>query len=500
MRANIRLDLDHSLGEIDPRLFSGFLEHMGRAVYEGIYDPGSPLSDANGFRTDVGAALRTLGMPYVRYPGGNFVSNYDWRDGIGPPEDRPVRPDFAWRSIEPNTFGVDEFVRWCRWLNAEPMMAVNLGTLGPREAAELVEYCNLPGGTQWSDARRQHGNHEPHHIDLWCLGNEMDGPWQAGHCTAEAYAAKAQQAARLMKGIDPSIELVACGSSGRSMPTYLEWDRVVLEACWEDVEYISAHRYSRNTEDDSAWFLAEGVEIDRILDDYAGLIAYVRGVKKSDKRVSVAFDEWNVWYKNRQTDGGWSHAPHLIEEVYNLEDALVCAQFLNSFLRHADVVKIACIAQIVNVIAPILTSPDGILIQSIYYPLQLFSQHARGVSLTPVVDGPTYTAGARGEVPVVDVSASYDPASGVVSLFLVNRSLSQNIDVQVSFGARRATPNPTSTVLTGNDPKAHNTWEQPDVVKPAPGSASVGAEGLVHVRAPSLGLTVVHVPLEGEGK
>ena len=499
MKASIRLDIDHHVGEIDPRIFSGFLEHLGRAVYEGIYDPESPLSDANGFRTDVAAALRKLAMPYIRYPGGNFVSNYNWRDGVGPRDERPVRPDFAWKSIEPNTIGVDEFIRWCRWIDTEPLMAVNLGTLGPRDAAELVEYCNLPGGTHWSDARRENGSRDPHDVRLWCLGNEMDGPWQAGHCSAAEYAVKAQQAARLMRGIDPAIELVACGSSGRRMDTYLEWDRVVLETCWEDVEYISAHRYSRNSEDDSAWFLAEGVEIDRILNDYAGLLAYVRGVKKSEKRISVAFDEWNVWYKDREIDGSWTHAPHLIEEVYNLEDALVCAQFLNSFLRHADIVKIACIAQIVNVIAPILTRPDGLLIQSIYYPLQLFSQHARGTSLMPIIESPTYAAGARGEVPMLDVSASYDVASDSVSVFLVNRSLSEDVDVQVSFGDRRVDADLKTTVLTGNDSKAHNTWEEPDVIGPVSGISTVDANGQVHVVAPSLGLTAIRAQLERRG-
>ncbi len=495
MKASIRLDLDYTVGEIDPRIFSGFLEHLGRAVYEGVFDPDSPLSDANGFRTDVAAALRKLGMPYVRYPGGNFVSNYDWRDGIGPVEDRPVRPEFAWRSIEPNTFGVDEFIRWCRWMDTEPMMAVNLGTLGPRDAAELVEYCNLPGGTHWSEARRLNGGTDPHGVKLWCLGNEMDGPWQAGHCSAAEYAVKAQQAARLMRGIDPTIELVACGSSSRRMDTYMEWDRVVLETCWDDVEYISAHRYSRNTENDSAWFLAEGVEIDRVLSDYAGLLAYVRGVKKSDKRVYVAFDEWNVWYKDREIDGAWTHAPHLIEEVYNLEDSLVCAQFLNGFLRHADTVKIACLAQIVNVIAPILTRPDGMLIQSIYYPLQLFSQHTRGVSLTPIVEGPTYEAGARGEVPMLDVSASYNAERDSVSVFIVNRSLTDDVDVQVSIGDRHATADLKTTVLTGDDPKAHNTWEEPDVIRPTSGTARVSDDGGVRLTVPSLGLYVVRVQL-----
>lgn len=499
MKASIRLDLDHHVGEIDRRIFSGFVEHLGRAVYEGIFDPGSPLSNAHGFRTDVAGALRKLGMPYMRYPGGNFVSNYDWRDGVGPRDERPVRADFAWKSIEPNTFGVDEFVRWCRWLDIEPMMAVNLGTLGPREAAELVEYCNFPGGTHWSDARQRNGSAHPHGVKLWCLGNEMDGSWQAGHCSAAEYAARAQQAARLMHGIDPTIELVACGSTGRYMDTYLEWDRVVLETCWDDVDFISAHRYSRNSQDDSAWFLAEGVEIDRVLSDYAGLLAYVRGVKRSNKQIYVSFDEWNVWYKDRMIDGAWSHAPHLLEEIYNLEDALVCAQFLNSFLRHADIVKIACLAQIVNVIAPILTKPDGMLIQSIYYPFELFSQHARGISLKPIVAGPTYLAGARGEVPMLDVSASYDPQCDSVSVFIVNRSLTEDVEAQVSVGGLRAKPGIGTTVLTGDDPKAHNTWERPDAIRPDTGAASIDVDGKVRLKVPSLGLTVVRVQRDLQG-
>ena len=497
MKASVRLDIDYRVGEIDRRIFSGFLEHLGRAVYGGVYDPESPLSDGDGFRNDVLEALRQLGMPYIRYPGGNFVSNYDWRDGIGRQDERPARPDFAWKSIEPNTFGADEFVKWCRKLGTEPMMAVNLGTLGPREAAALVEYCNLNAGTYWADVRRKNGSATPHAVKLWCLGNEMDGPWQAGHVPAREYAMRAQQAARLMRGLDPSIELVLCGSSSRRMDTYLEWDRVALEYCWEDVDYLSAHRYSRNTEDDSSWFLAEGVEIDRILEDYAGLIAYVRGVKKSDKRVHVSFDEWNVWYKNMERDGGWTVAPHLLEEVYNLEDALVCAQYLNSFIRHADLVKIACLAQIVNVIAPILTRPDEILIQSIYYPFELYSKHARGQALMPVVDGPTYTAGARGDVPALDVAASYDTNANTVSLFVVNRSSSEDLDVAVSFVDREAKRLIGTDVLTGDDPKAHNSWKEKELIRPVAGRASVDDEGKVCLVAPALGLVVVRLELEG---
>jgi alpha-N-arabinofuranosidase len=375
------------------------------------------------------------------------------------------------------------------------MLAVNLGTLGPKEAAALVEYCNLNTDTYWAAMRRKNGSSQPHGVRMWCLGNEMDGPWQAGHVPAGEYALRAQQAARLMRGLDSSIELVLCGSSARRMPTYLEWDRVALEYCWDDVQYISAHRYSRNIEDDSAWFLAEGVEIDRILEDYAGLLAYVRGVKKSDKRVFLSFDEWNVWYKDRQMDGRWTVAPPLIEEVYNLEDALVCAQYLNSFIRRADMVKVACIAQIVNVIAPILTRPDGLLVQSIYHPFRLYAERARGRSLAPAVDGPTYNAGPRGEVPVLDVSASYDVASKQAGVFIVNRSLSEGQEVTVTFTGRAVKRVTKAGVLSGSDPKAHNTWEKPNTIRPVNGKTSIDGDGKVRLTAPALGLVALTLEL-----
>ena len=337
---------------IDVRIFGGFLEHLGRAVYEGVFDPGNPLSDDRGFRQDVLDALRRLRMPVVRYPGGNFVSAYHWRDGVGPMGERPRRPDFAWRSIETNRFGTDEFMAWCDALGTSPMMAVNLGTGSPAEAAELVEYCNLPAGTSVADQRIANGHAEPYGVNLWCLGNEMDGPWQAGHVPAQAYTERALVASALMKGLDPSIETIACGSSHKLMPSYLVWDRTVLEHCWDRIDYLSAHRYSGNGSDDTASYLGEGVVIDEIIREYGGLFDYVRAIRRSRHRVYLSFDEWNVWYRERSEDGDWREAPHLLEEVYNFEDALVCAQYLHAFLRHADVVKIACLAQIVNVIAP----------------------------------------------------------------------------------------------------------------------------------------------------
>jgi alpha-L-arabinofuranosidase len=499
MSAIVHFDTLYNAGPIDRRIFGGFVEHLGRCVYEGIYDPGNPLSDENGFRRDVMEALRPLGMPIMRYPGGNYVSACDWKDGVGPKEKRPRRPDYAWKSIETNQFGTDEFMAWCHAVGTAPMMAVNLGTAGATEAAQLVEYCNLPGGTLWSDRRKEHGHAEPYGVKLWCLGNEMDGPWQAGHVPAVEYAKRAYQASFLMKGLDSTIQTIAAGSSSNTMATYMQWDREVLEYCWPTVDFIAAHRYSSNERNDSPWFLAEGVEIDRVIRDYAGVIDYVRAAKKSSKRVHVSFDEWNVWYRarsGRHVDGGWNEAPHLLEEQYNLEDALVCAQYLSAFIRRADVVKVACLAQVVNVIAPILTRTNGVLIQSIYHPIALMSRNAGGLSLTPVVRGPVYRAGGRGEVPVLDVSATYDEAGGGVSVFLVNRNMTGELEVEIGLADRVVVGVPSVHVLGGDDVKAGNTWEQPDRIQPRSGQATV-VDGRVRTRLPAPGFAAVCFSTEG---
>ena len=488
--STIFLDTHHHVGPIDRRIFGGFLEHLGRAVYEGVYDPTSGLSDVNGYRRDVLHALQKLNMPVMRYPGGNFVSCYDWTDGIGPRDQRPVRRDFAWRSIESNQFGTDEFMAWCKLARTEPMMAVNLGTAGAKEASALVEYCNLPAGSAWSDRRVSNGHADPYGVKLWCLGNEMDGPWQAGHVPADEYARRANAASVMMKGMDPTIQTIACGSSGRTMGTYLSYDRVVLEHCWDKIDFISAHRYSNNDRADTAWFLAEGVEIDRVIDDYAGVIGYVRGLKRSDKQIHVSFDEWNVWYKDRGMDGHWKQAPHLLEEVYNFEDALVCAQYLSSFIRRADLVKVACIAQVVNVIAPVLTRNNALLLQSIYYPFLLYSQATAGVSLRTAVTCPIYRAGARGEVPALDVSASFNPTDGSASVFIVNRDADDTVTVR--YDDRIVDRVVSVEVMSGVDPKASNTWEKPDAVRPTKGHADL-VDGAVVMNVPGPGLVVLRL-------
>jgi len=490
MQATVRLDTHFHVGDVDPRIFGGFVEHLGRCVYGGIYDPGSPHADADGWRLDVIERLRALRMPLVRYPGGNFVSTYDWTDGIGPVEQRPRRPDFAWKSLETNRVGVHEFDAWCRRMNTQPMLAVNLGTAGAREAGAFVEYCNLPAGTHWADRRVANGRAEPFGVKTWCLGNEMDGPWQAGHVPAHEYALRAEQAGKVMKGLDPTIELIVAGSSARELPTYMEWDRTVLEWCWPTVDYIAAHRYSGNWRGDTAWFLAEGIEVDRILDDYRGLIAYVRGLKRSPKQVYVAFDEWNVWYKDRGGDGKWQEAPHLCEEVYNLEDALVVAQYLMSFIRNADLVKIACLAQVVNVIAPLLTRRDALLVQGTYWPIAMIAAATAGRSLRCGVECDTYRAGDRGEVPTLDAAACHDPAAASVSLFLVNRDAyrSQSIDVRLADAS--FTHAARGQVIAGTDPKAANTWEDQAVVAPQPASLSV-ADGVLRVELPPMSFACV---------
>lgn len=494
LEAKVKLDTDFRSGEIDPRIFGGFLEHLGRAVYGGVYDPGNPRSDSAGFRSDVLDVLQPLRMPLIRYPGGNFVSNYDWRDGIGAVNDRPRRRDFAWRSIEPNTFGTDEFVAWCRTLDTAPYLVVNLGTLGAAEASALVEYCNSPSGSSWADLRIANGSEAPFDVRVWGLGNEMDGPWQAGHVPASVYAMRARQAGALMKGQDPTIELVVCGSSGNSLPTYMEWDRIVLEECWDIVDYIAAHRYSRNERGDSAWFLAEGVEIDQILDDYRSLLGYVRAVRGSDKRVYIAFDEWNVWYKNRESDGDWQVGTPLLEEIYNLEDALVCAQYLTSFIRNADLVKLACLAQIVNVIAPVLTRADGVLLQTIYHAFRMISEHARGWSLQPLVDSPTYLAGDRGQVAVLDAAASHDENEDQMAVVLINRSMGDALEVTVEIGEAKAADVIGTELLTGDDPKLANDWDRRDRVRPRTGSAHV-VDGRVRIAMPPISLAVVRLQL-----
>jgi alpha-N-arabinofuranosidase len=469
----VYLDTRRTVAPLDRNLFGSFLEHLGRAIYEGIYDPGSKLSDSNGFRKDVMDEVRQMGVPIIRYPGGNFVSGYNWLDGVGPKQDRPRVLDKAWNAINTNQFGTNEFMAWCKATGTLPLMGLNLGTGTPEEAAALVEYCNVDKGTKWSDLRRKHGFGEPYKVKHWCLGNEMDGPWQIGHMTATEYGLKAQDAARQMHYVDPSLQLIACGSSGPFMPTYLEWDREVLEQCYDYVDGLSLHRYFGNTPEDtgndSAKFLAMNLSMDRQIAESLAVCDMVQGHKRSKKKLWLSFDEWNVWYRARSGDAVNGHeqeAPHLLEEVYNLEDALLVGGLVNTLMRNADRVKLACLAQLINVIAPIMTNANGLLRQTIYYPYSWALQFARGSVLNLMVESPTYEVKEMGQVPYLDVAGTIDPENGKVSVFVLNRDLSKGHTVELNWQDKAPARVLSSLLLTGDDLKASNTFDAPQRVTP----------------------------------
>lgn len=464
---NIWLDTRFHIGKVDHRIFGGFLEHMGRAVYEGVFDPNSPQADEDGCRRDVLGALQRLKMTPMRYPGGNFASGYHWLDGVGPRDKRPVIREMAWQSIEPNQFGTDEYIRLCKKMDWMPMLTVNLGTGTPEEARNWVEYCNCPAGTKYADMRVANANSQPYGVKLWCLGNEMDGLWQIGHVPADQYAIRAQQAAKMMKDTDKSIELIVCGSCGSPMTTYMEWDRQVLEYMGDLTDYLSIHQYVCNRNNDTSDYLAVTNRIDREIEGMDAVCRFVQAKLRSKKRAFVSFDEWNVWYEYKaKTTGEGKFAPHLLEEVYTLEDALVVAGFLHSFIRHADVLKIANLAQIVNVIAPVLTQKDDLLLQSIFYPFEMFAKRQNGISLRTVLEGPAYESVSYGTVHYVDTSAIID--TDKLHVFLTNRSENEAAEVCVQVADHAISTPENAELLTGPHAKSVNSFEKNDIVKTHP--------------------------------
>ena len=437
MKAKITLHREFSIGPVDKRLFGSFIEHLGRAVYGGIYEPGHPEANDRGFRKDVIKLVRELDVPVVRYPGGNFVSGYDWEDGIGPVEKRPVRQELAWMTLEPNKIGVNEFADWCRQANSEVMYAVNLGSRGPDAARNIVEYCNFPKGTYWSDLRRSHGVEQPHNIKLWCLGNEMDGPWQICHRTADEYGRAALEAAKVMKWTDPSIEVVACGSSNARMPTFGSWEAAVLDHTWEHVDYLSLHIYFSNADDDTPNFLGRSLEMDAFIKSVAGICDYIKAKRHSRKQVYLSFDEWNVWFhshgKDKQMEK-WLEAPPLLEDIYTMEDALVVGCMLITLLKNADRVKIACLAQLVNVIAPIMTEKGGAAWrQTIFYPFMHASAFGRGVVLAGPVSSGKYDSKEYSGIPWLETVAVLNEEKEELTIFAVNRSLSESVELEANL-------------------------------------------------------------------
>jgi alpha-N-arabinofuranosidase len=494
--------------DLDRRLLGAFLEHLGRAVYTGVYEPGSPLADAKGFRTDVIKEMKALGVPIMRYPGGNFVSGYNWLDGVGPKNQRPTVLERAWNSIETNQFGTNDFIEWCRLVGTEPLLGMNYGTGSAEMAVAYVEYCNVDKGTRWSELRRSHGYDAPHNVRYWCLGNEMDGPWQIGHMPAREYGQKARDTAHQIRVIDPDLQLIACGSSNRIMPTYLVWDREVLEECYDQVDAISLHCYYGNepaiSGNSTARYLAMNLDMELQIHEIAAVCDYVQGLRKSPKRLWLSFDEWNVWYRARSGDavnGRRTFAPKLLEEVYNLEDALLVGGFVNSLLRKSDRVRLACLAQIVNVIAPLMTNATSVLRQTIYYPYAWALQYAKGRVIDLSVESETYPISAKGlrsdfarddQVPFLDVAATVDAKAGQAAVFVLNRDLDNERELVLDWREPTPTKVLACQTLTGTDLKASNTFERPQLVVPTTLDAPTAGARMT-LKLPPRSYTVVQV-------
>ena len=480
--AVMTLDRDVSLAPVDPRLFGSFLEHLGRAIYGGIYCPGHPCADEQGFRKDVLALVRELRVPLVRYPGGNFVSTFRWEDSIGPVEQRPKRLELAWRSIEENRIGLDEFADWAKKAGSEILMTVNLGSRGLEAACDLLEYCNFPGGTYLSDLRAQNGHKAPHNIKVWCLGNEMDGEWQFGHKTMDEYGRLAAETAKAMKQIDPTIELISCGSSNDRMPTFPQWEATTLEHTYDFVDYVSLHQYYGNERGDTQDFLARSDDMDQFIRTVIATCDFVQAKKRGTKQINLSFDEWNVWFHNTASDNDtmqnrpWQTAPALLEDHYTFEDALLVGEMLITLLRHADRVKIACLAQLVNVIAPIMADENGpAWRQTIFYPFLHASLYGRGTALLPLLSAPKVETSGHGAVDAVVAAAVKDEAAGTLTIFAVNRDLQHDIPLTLRLRGFAESEIAEWIVLESGDLKAENSAAK-EAVRPAHRSDAVRSE------------------------
>src|SRR5580698_2584841 len=474
-RARIKVDTDRAISDIDPKIYGNFIEHLGRCIEGGVFQEGSRLSDAHGYRKDVFDAAKKLNVGLLRWPGGNFSSNYHWKDGIGPRDQRPARLEMAWGTVESNRFGTHEFLNYAEKLGAEPYICANLGTGSWEDAPHWVEYCNSGEDTAMTRLRKQNGRADPWKVTYWGLGNEMDGPWQMGHRSAEDYGKFALEGAKLMKWTDKNIKLIAAGSSNyRPGSDWTAWNRTVLQFLNQHADYLSLHLYVQNTANNFGDFMASSMELDERTKTAEGIIDASLSGQPGNRKIYIAWDEWNVWYRAR---GDAQRGRRILEEHYNLEDALVVATFLNSFVNHAHIVKMANMAQLVNVIAPIFANENGLFLQTIYYPLQLFANNTKGKALDLFVDSPKYSSRRFDDVPYLDASAGYD--NGSLVLNIVNRHRDQAIQTEFELEDRQFSGAVEAFEVNGPDIKAANTFEGTPV-KPTQHSAPAQSKTLTY--------------------
>jgi alpha-L-arabinofuranosidase len=493
------VDRDFVISAIDRRVFGSFVEHMGRCVYGGLFEPGDPSANEDGFRLDVLELVKELGVSIVRYPGGNFLSGYDWKDGVGPADQRPARLDLAWHALETNQFGVDEFMRWCTLAGIQPMMATNLGTGTLKDALELQEYCNVSAASKFAEYRAANGFPEPHGVKVWCLGNEMDGPWQIGHMTAGEYGRRAAEVARAMRLMEPGLELVACGSSSRQMPTFAAWEDTVLEETYDLVDYISAHTYYECV-DDLQSFLASSSDLDAFLNEVCAVADSVKARLRSAKTMYISLDEYNVWYQSKLPEqlgrATWEKASALSEDDYTVADAVVLGNLLISILRRSDRVKMACLAQLVNTIATIRAEPGKpAWRQTSFYPFSLTARYARGESLaTRVVSPPVHTT-KYGTVSQLDAIATVDDVAGEAAFFLVNRSVDEPVEACLDLRGFGPFEVVEHIVLSDPDPLRSNNSADTTAVAPFSASGWKSNGSTIEVNLPAASWNLVRIRL-----
>jgi alpha-N-arabinofuranosidase len=495
--AHIRVDTNRVIGEVNPRIFGNFAEHLGRCIYGGIFEEGSPLSDADGYRKDVMEAVKPLGVSLLRWPGGNFASGYNWTDGVGPRDQRPTRPDHAWGALETNRFGTDEFLKYCERVGAEPYLCINAGLGTVEQARQWVEYCNESRPTYWAKERAKNGHEKPWNVKIWGLGNEIDGPWQLGHKSPEDYAKFALTAAVAMKREDDSIKLIASGSSNfRAGYDWIGWNRTVLDNLKDEMDYISLHTYIGNPENNFEQFMGESQDLDEHIAIVQGQIRAAQNAQTKPHPIYIAFDEWNTWYRARSGTTEFEIAKTGLEEHYNYEDALVTGMFLNSFFRHADVVKIANLAQLVNVIAPIFTNKQGLFLQTIYFPLAEYGKQRNNASLDVQVTSPTYRIGNRAPLNYLDVSSTYNAASHTVYLNVLNRSEKNDISARIDNVAGQIAGQIAVWEMNNSDLKAVNDFGS-EKVKPATRNVtlSLANNGFTYA-FPKHSLTILQLKLQ----
>ena len=501
-KAKIVADRHFEISEIDERVYGSFAEHMGRCIYGGIYEPDSPFADENGFRKDVMELVKELGVTMVRYPGGNFLSGYDWKDGIGAKENRPARLDLAWHGLETNQFGLDEFMSWASKTDIEPMMAVNLGTNGLKEALDLIEYTNVDAKSKWAQERVKNGNAKPYDIKVWCLGNEMDGPWQLGHKNAEDYATLAADVARGMRQIGEDLQLVACGSSNRSMPTFGAWEETVLEKTYDLVDHISLHTYYEDL-GDTQEFLIISTDLDYMINEVCNVADAVKAKNRSNKTITLSLDEWNVWNLSKfmamERPKEWLPAQRVIEDEYTFKDAVVLGNLLISILRRSDRVKMACIAQLVNVIAPIRAESDQeAWRQTTFFPFAYTSRFGRGKTLITRIDAPAIKSARFGEVDAIDAITTYDEKNKKVAIFVVNRSLTETIDTEILLSGFKNLKVVDQVTMESSEWMATNNASNPSRVEPSLAhTASVNGNS-IEVKLAPVSWQVIHVSVEAD--